>query len=214
MRWRCRRVDGIRFAAGIFTNLTRDHLDFHAGMDDYFAAKRRLFEMLPDDAPAVINIDDPRGASLVDVVQRPVTYGFDQGGRRLAWRALVLARRTAVRHPLSTRSRPSALEAGGQAERLQHPRCRRGHERARRADRGHRAGARTSRRRSRPIRNRVQSGRRRDRRRRLRPHRRCAAKPAGDGAPGGGAAARSRCSGPEAIATGRSGRSWAWSLHA
>ena len=71
-----RRVDGIRFAAGIFTNLTRDHLDFHAGMDDYFAAKRRLFEMLPDDAPAVINIDDPRGASLVDLVKRPVTYGL------------------------------------------------------------------------------------------------------------------------------------------
>ncbi len=71
-----KRVDGIRFAAGIFTNLTRDHLDFHTGMDDYFAAKRRLFEMLPDDAPAVINIDDPRGASLVDVVKRPVTYGL------------------------------------------------------------------------------------------------------------------------------------------
>ena len=71
-----RRVDGIRFAAGIFTNLTRDHLDFHAGMDDYFAAKRRLFEMLPDDAPAVINIDDPRGASLVEIVKRPITYGL------------------------------------------------------------------------------------------------------------------------------------------
>ncbi len=71
-----RRVDGIRFAAAIFTNLTRDHLDFHTGMDDYFAAKRRLFDMLPDDAPAVINIDDPRGASLVDAVKRPVTYGL------------------------------------------------------------------------------------------------------------------------------------------
>ena len=69
------RVDGVRFAAGVFTNLTRDHLDFHAGMDDYFAAKRRLFEMLPDEAPAIINVDDPRGASLVDVVRRPVTYG-------------------------------------------------------------------------------------------------------------------------------------------
>jgi UDP-N-acetylmuramoyl-L-alanyl-D-glutamate--2,6-diaminopimelate ligase len=74
-----RRVDGIRFAAGIFTNLTRDHLDFHSGMDDYFAAKRRLFEMLVDDAPAVINMDDPRGASLVDVVKRPVTYGLMKG---------------------------------------------------------------------------------------------------------------------------------------
>ena len=42
-----RRVDGLRFAAGVFTNLTRDHLDFHGDMEDYFAAKRRLFEMLP-----------------------------------------------------------------------------------------------------------------------------------------------------------------------
>jgi UDP-N-acetylmuramoyl-L-alanyl-D-glutamate--2,6-diaminopimelate ligase len=71
-----KRVDGIRFAAAIFTNLTRDHLDFHTGMEDYFAAKRRLFEMLPEGAPAVINLDDPRGASLVDVVGRPLTYGL------------------------------------------------------------------------------------------------------------------------------------------
>ena len=60
------RVDGITFAAGVFTNLTRDHLDFHADMDDYFRAKRRLFEMLPRDAPSLLNLDDPRGASLVD----------------------------------------------------------------------------------------------------------------------------------------------------
>ena len=71
-----RRVDGIRFAAGVFTNLTRDHLDFHVAMDDYFAAKRRLFEMLPEGAPSVINLDDPRGASLVDLVTRPVTYSL------------------------------------------------------------------------------------------------------------------------------------------
>jgi len=74
-----RRADYIRFAAGVFTNLTRDHLDFHADMDDYFAAKRRLFEMLPGDAPAVINADDPRGASLVDLARRPVTYGLTKG---------------------------------------------------------------------------------------------------------------------------------------
>ena len=42
-----RRVDGMTFAAGVFTNLTRDHLDFHADMEAYFQAKRRLFEMLP-----------------------------------------------------------------------------------------------------------------------------------------------------------------------
>ncbi len=59
-----RRVDGMRFAAGVFTNLTRDHLDFHADMENYFSAKRRLFEMLPDGAPALVNVDDPRAAAL------------------------------------------------------------------------------------------------------------------------------------------------------
>jgi UDP-N-acetylmuramoyl-L-alanyl-D-glutamate--2,6-diaminopimelate ligase len=71
-----KRVDGIRFAAGVFTNLTRDHLDFHADMENYFGAKRRLFELLPPEAPAVINLDDPRGASLLDVAARPVTYAI------------------------------------------------------------------------------------------------------------------------------------------
>ena len=42
-----KRVDGMQFAAGIFTNLTRDHLDFHEDMETYFVAKRRLFELLP-----------------------------------------------------------------------------------------------------------------------------------------------------------------------
>src|SRR5262245_13382874 len=55
-----KRVDGIRFAAGVFTNLTRDHLDFHEDMENYFLAKRRLFEMLPEGAPGIINLDDPR----------------------------------------------------------------------------------------------------------------------------------------------------------
>jgi UDP-N-acetylmuramoyl-L-alanyl-D-glutamate--2,6-diaminopimelate ligase len=73
-----RRVDGITFAAGIFTNLTRDHLDFHVDMDDYFRAKRRLFEMLPRDAPSLVNLDDPRGASLVEVGGRPVTYAINR----------------------------------------------------------------------------------------------------------------------------------------
>jgi UDP-N-acetylmuramoyl-L-alanyl-D-glutamate--2,6-diaminopimelate ligase len=72
------RVDGILFAAGVFTNLTRDHLDFHQDMESYFAAKRRLFEILPRDAPAVINVDDPRGAALVGVAGRAVTYAINR----------------------------------------------------------------------------------------------------------------------------------------
>jgi UDP-N-acetylmuramoyl-L-alanyl-D-glutamate--2,6-diaminopimelate ligase len=67
------RVDGTRFAAGIFTNLTRDHLDFHGDMESYAAAKRRLFDMLPAGAPAVVNADDPRGAALA-AGRRAVTY--------------------------------------------------------------------------------------------------------------------------------------------
>jgi UDP-N-acetylmuramoyl-L-alanyl-D-glutamate--2,6-diaminopimelate ligase len=47
-------------------------------MEDYFAAKRRLFEMLPRDAPAVINADDPRAPALVEVSGRPVTYGLSR----------------------------------------------------------------------------------------------------------------------------------------
>jgi UDP-N-acetylmuramoyl-L-alanyl-D-glutamate--2,6-diaminopimelate ligase len=71
-----RRVDGLQFAAGIFTNLTRDHLDFHGNMESYFTAKRRLFEMLPPSAPAVVNLDDPRGAALVEASGTPVTYAI------------------------------------------------------------------------------------------------------------------------------------------
>jgi UDP-N-acetylmuramoyl-L-alanyl-D-glutamate--2,6-diaminopimelate ligase len=73
-----KRVDGMRFTAGIFTNLTRDHLDFHEDMETYFRAKRRLFELLPRDAPGIINIDDPRGASLVDVCGKPVTFAISK----------------------------------------------------------------------------------------------------------------------------------------
>jgi UDP-N-acetylmuramoyl-L-alanyl-D-glutamate--2,6-diaminopimelate ligase len=71
-----RRVDGMSFAAAVFTNLTREHLDFHADMESYFQAKRRLFEMLPPDAPALINLDDPRGGALVSAGGRPVTYAI------------------------------------------------------------------------------------------------------------------------------------------
>jgi UDP-N-acetylmuramoyl-L-alanyl-D-glutamate--2,6-diaminopimelate ligase len=47
-------------------------------MEDYFAAKRRLFEMEPADAPSIINVDDPRAPALIDVSTRPVTYGINK----------------------------------------------------------------------------------------------------------------------------------------
>ena len=73
-----RRVDGTTFSAGVFTNLTRDHLDFHVDMETYFQAKRRLFEMLPPGAPSLINTDDPKGAALVEIDGRPVTYAINR----------------------------------------------------------------------------------------------------------------------------------------
>ncbi|HEX2341634.1 MAG TPA: UDP-N-acetylmuramoyl-L-alanyl-D-glutamate--2,6-diaminopimelate ligase [Vicinamibacterales bacterium] len=73
-----RRADGLRFSAGIFTNLTRDHLDFHQDMESYFAAKKRLFEILPEGAPSAVNLDDPRGAAIAAAASRPVTYAIDR----------------------------------------------------------------------------------------------------------------------------------------
>src|SRR6476660_8264820 len=59
------RLEGVRFSVLVFTNLDRDHLDFHRDMEDYFDAKRRLF--LGDDAPpAAVNVGDAYGRRLAD----------------------------------------------------------------------------------------------------------------------------------------------------
>jgi UDP-N-acetylmuramoyl-L-alanyl-D-glutamate--2,6-diaminopimelate ligase len=70
------RVDATTFAAAVFTNLTRDHLDFHGDMDRYFEAKRRLFTLLPPGAPAIINVDDRRGEQLAATLPATLTYGL------------------------------------------------------------------------------------------------------------------------------------------
>ena len=68
-----RRLEGVRLAAGAFTNLSQDHLDYHASMDEYFTAKAGLFaRLMPEDAVAVINIDDEWGARLSGMVAQPV----------------------------------------------------------------------------------------------------------------------------------------------
>src|SRR5215217_5669357 len=75
------RADAIHWAVAIFTNLTQDHLDFHPTMEDYFAAKRRLFESDPE--VAVINVDDPYGARLAREVPDAITIGIDAPAARL-----------------------------------------------------------------------------------------------------------------------------------
>jgi UDP-N-acetylmuramoyl-L-alanyl-D-glutamate--2,6-diaminopimelate ligase len=70
------RVWGCQFAAALFTNLTQDHLDYHADMSAYFAAKAQLFTMYHPDV-AVLNCDDPAGEKLLHQTRAPViTYGF------------------------------------------------------------------------------------------------------------------------------------------
>jgi UDP-N-acetylmuramoyl-L-alanyl-D-glutamate--2,6-diaminopimelate ligase len=66
----------VRFAAAVFTNLSQDHLDYHGTMDDYFAAKARLFEV-GRTAVAVVNTDDPYGRRLLETVHVPtVAYSL------------------------------------------------------------------------------------------------------------------------------------------
>jgi UDP-N-acetylmuramoyl-L-alanyl-D-glutamate--2,6-diaminopimelate ligase len=74
------RVWGFGFRVAVFTNLTQDHLDYHGTMENYFAAKRRLFEGLGTGPPetAVINQDDPWGARLLSLsYPRLITYGMN-----------------------------------------------------------------------------------------------------------------------------------------
>jgi UDP-N-acetylmuramoyl-L-alanyl-D-glutamate--2,6-diaminopimelate ligase len=72
------RLWGCPFAAAVFTNLTRDHLDYHKTFESYFAAKRRLFEGTGDGAPrvGVINADDPYGEKLAGLAGRTLSYGL------------------------------------------------------------------------------------------------------------------------------------------
>ncbi|MFZ5425716.1 MAG: UDP-N-acetylmuramoyl-L-alanyl-D-glutamate--2,6-diaminopimelate ligase, partial [Thermodesulfobacteriota bacterium] len=81
------RVSGIAFDTAVLTNVTQDHLDYHGGMDDYFAAKRGLFERyLKEPANGVINFDDPRGRQLLAAC--PEAIGFGLGGEGVPARAL------------------------------------------------------------------------------------------------------------------------------
>ncbi len=87
------RLDGVRMVAAAFTNLGRDHMDYHATVADYLAAKLRLFrEILPRGAPAVVDADSPAGAEVAAAAKAagrvPFTVGRAGTGLRLldaAW---------------------------------------------------------------------------------------------------------------------------------
>ncbi|MEO6629447.1 MAG: UDP-N-acetylmuramoyl-L-alanyl-D-glutamate--2,6-diaminopimelate ligase [Aquihabitans sp.] len=115
------RVDGTRFRVGVFTNLSRDHLDHHGDMSHYFHAKARLFEPVRCDV-AVLNLDDPHGRLLFDAAEVPA-LGYQIGdaedlvvsatGSQFRWRgarvALPLAGRFNVSNALAAATAAAEL---------------------------------------------------------------------------------------------------------
>jgi len=74
------RVEGMRFNAGVFTNLTQDHLDYHGTMEEYFKAKKFLFDGLDPGAHAITNADDAYGRRIIqDCRAEALTYGESDG---------------------------------------------------------------------------------------------------------------------------------------
>jgi UDP-N-acetylmuramoyl-L-alanyl-D-glutamate--2,6-diaminopimelate ligase len=88
------RVNGVRFRTAVFTNLTRDHLDYHSSMEAYGAAKARLFAF-PNLAERIVNIDDPFGAELARTAARAPLAGW----RAPAGARLLVTTRTAAPLP-------------------------------------------------------------------------------------------------------------------
>lgn len=73
------RIAGLQFAGGVFSNLTRDHLDYHGTVDAYIAAKKMFFDQLPKSAFALVNADDSHGSVMVQNTSAKVcTYSLRQ----------------------------------------------------------------------------------------------------------------------------------------
>ncbi len=88
-----KRLDGVRLRAGAFTNLTRDHLDYHPTVEHYLAAKLRLFrELLPDGAPAVVDADADVASRVVEAARQRGLAVFTVGAKGEAIRAIAITR--------------------------------------------------------------------------------------------------------------------------
>jgi UDP-N-acetylmuramoyl-L-alanyl-D-glutamate--2,6-diaminopimelate ligase len=75
-----KRTHGVHFAAAVFTNLSQDHFDFHKDFEDYYAAKRILFDQIDGGERAVVNADDDYGRRLIgELGDKPITFGRERG---------------------------------------------------------------------------------------------------------------------------------------
>ena len=74
-----KRAAGTSFKGALFTNLTRDHLDLHGSMEEYYRAKRELLRWVPPEAPKLANADDPYGRRIAREIQGVVTFGVAEG---------------------------------------------------------------------------------------------------------------------------------------
>jgi len=84
------RLDGTRIDVAVFTNLTRDHLDYHGSMEAYAAAKKRLFAW-PRLRLAVVNLDDPFGVELADTTTATRIVGYTQGSGHVERQGVIRA---------------------------------------------------------------------------------------------------------------------------
>ncbi|MEZ5332877.1 MAG: UDP-N-acetylmuramoyl-L-alanyl-D-glutamate--2,6-diaminopimelate ligase [Thermoanaerobaculia bacterium] len=101
------RVAAVGYDVAVFTNLTRDHFDFHGDFESYFAAKARLFDQLVDGGRAVVNVDDSYGRRLAGAMPGAVTYGAEGTVRPLE----VALDRHGLRGRLATPRGPLPVEA-------------------------------------------------------------------------------------------------------
>ncbi len=68
------RVHGLEFDIAIFTNLTHEHLDYHKTMEEYLAAKQKLFKMLKPQGLAMVNVDDPQSKKIIESIEGEVAF--------------------------------------------------------------------------------------------------------------------------------------------
>lgn len=96
------RVQGCPFEVAVFTNLTQDHLDFHADLEDYFAAKASLFSPAYLKGKAVINRDDPYGQKLIEQVAQDQVWSYSTSSPADLWTSELVYEPTGVRGVLHT----------------------------------------------------------------------------------------------------------------